>query len=173
MWRLPVLMVPLVFVVQILPFLLLRGTPAYPVASLAVSLGLFTALMAVFLWFIRSGTVLFRGAIVQGLWSVRLGHFVGVWLVPLVCREVLGPDDGRWALAAYPLWAVLTGSMFVSMGGTFWGRLYLAGLAFFAVAVVMPWRLEWAPVEFALAMSGLMVGAILHLRRTASEIGHG
>jgi hypothetical protein len=49
-----------------------------------------------------------------------------VWFIPLVCRELLGPDDGRWWLASYPLWAVLTGMMFFSMGGALWGRLYLA-----------------------------------------------
>jgi hypothetical protein len=30
----------------------------------------------------------------------------------------------------------------------------------------MPWRLDWAPVEFGLAVTGVMVVAILHLRRT-------
>jgi serine/threonine protein kinase len=170
-WPAPLLMPPLLFVVHLLPFLLLRGTPAYPPASLAVSLGLVTLLLAVYLWLVRPGTMYWRGPAVTWLWSMRLGHFAGMVVVPLVSWQLLGPDDGRWALACYPLWAVLTGSLFVSMGGAFWGRLYLAGLAFLAAAVVMPWRLEWAPVEFGVVLAGVMVGAILHLRRTASDVG--
>jgi hypothetical protein len=161
-----VLMAPLFFVFHLLPFLFLRGTPAYPPVSVAVTLGLFTVLLAGFLWFVRPGTSFWRAPVIHGLWSMRLGHFAGVWLVPLVCRELLGPDDGRWWLACYPLWAVLTGKMFFTMGGALWGRLYLAGLAFFAVAVVMPWRLDWAPVEFGVAATGVVMVAILHLRRT-------
>jgi hypothetical protein len=30
----------------------------------------------------------------------------------------------------------------------------------------MPWRLEWVPVEFGLVVSGIVVGAIWHRRRT-------
>jgi serine/threonine-protein kinase len=167
-WPVALLMAPLLFVLHLLPFLLLRGTPAYPPASVAVSLGLFTLLLAPFLWLIRPGTIFWRGPAIHGLWSMRLGHFVAMWLIPVVCRELLGPDDRRWWLASYPLWAVLTGMMFFSMGGALWGRLYLAGLVFFAVAVAMPWRLEWAPVEFGLAATGVVVVALLHLRRAVT-----
>jgi hypothetical protein len=149
--------------------LLLGGTPAYPPVAAAVTLGLFTVLLAGFLWLVGTESIFWRSPAVHGLWSMRLGHFAGMWLIPLVCWELMGPDDGRWALAAYPLWAILTGSMFFSLGGAFWGRLYLAGLAFFAVAVVMPLRPEWAPVEFGAVLSGIVVGAFLHLRRIASE----
>jgi eukaryotic-like serine/threonine-protein kinase len=168
-WPLPLLVAPLLFVVHLLPFLLLRGTPAYGPASVAVTLGLFTLLLAGFLGIIAGGPVLWRGAAFHGLWSLRLGHFAGMWLIPVVCFELFGPDDERRWLAAYPLWAILTGAMFVSLGGAFWGRLYLAGLAFFAAAVVMPLRLEWAPVEFGILLPSIALAAYQHLRHTAGE----
>jgi serine/threonine protein kinase len=169
LWPAPLLMSPVPFLLHLVPFLLLRGTPAYPLTSLGVTLVFFTLTLVVFLWVVRPGTLWWRGRVGHGLWATRLGHFAGMWLVPLVCWELLGPDDGRWALASYPLWALLTGLMFFALGGAFWGRLYLAGVAFFAVAVVMPMRLEWAPVELGLALSGLVVSATLHLRRTVGQ----
>ena len=36
------------------------------------------------------------------------------------------------------------------MGGSFGGRYYAVGLAFFAVALLMLLRLEWSPVAYGL-----------------------
>ena len=37
------------------------------------------------------------------------------------------------------------------MGSSYWGRCYALGLGFFGLAVVMTYRLDWAPFEFGVA----------------------
>ena len=62
------------------------------------------------------------------------------------------------------LLTVLTATLLFSLAGALWGRLYLAALALFALALVMPWRLEWAPVELGLVMSGFIAAMSLRFR---------
>jgi serine/threonine protein kinase len=164
------LLIPLPFLVHLLPFLLLRGTPAFPPVCLAVTLGLLALSLVVALWLFWAGRVFPHTPALAQLLSMRAGHLVGMLLVPLVCRALLGPD-GPWELASYPFLSILTGTLMFAMGSWYWGRLYLAGAVFFALALVMPYRLEWGPVEFGLAVSGLMGGAMLHLRRIDSAAG--
>ena len=63
----------------------------------------------------------------------------------------------------------MIGLTFFLMGGSYWGRLYLIGLTFFALAVVMPLRLAWAPAALGLLMSATLVGLSLHLRELGRE----
>ena len=39
------------------------------------------------------------------------------------------------------------------MGSNYWGRCYAVGAAFFALAAVMPFCLEYAPLTFGLLWS--------------------
>jgi serine/threonine protein kinase len=169
LWPLLLAIAPLPFVLHLLPFLLLRGTPAYPLACAGVSMGLVALLLVIFIWITRPGSVFIWPALAQQLMPVRVAHCLGMAMSLVVCRLLL--PDGPWALAAYPVWTVLTATLFFSMGGALWGRLYLAGLGLFALAFVMPWRLEWAPVEFGLVLSALitLIGfRFRHQRRAAA-----
>jgi hypothetical protein len=78
----------------------------------------------------------------------------------------------RWGeLIFYPTSAILSGLAFFIMGSNYWGRCYAVGLAFMGLALVMPLRLAWAPVEFGLAWCVALVSFGLHLRRLGREAG--
>jgi serine/threonine-protein kinase len=162
---------PCVLLFHLLPFLLLRGTSIFPVVMVAATVCVLGLGLTLFYWLNRSGGLIPHTLpTYRQFWSQRLGHFAGMVLIPLVCRELLGPD-GPWALATYPLWAILTGALLFSMGSVLWGRLYLAGLALLAVAVVMPLRLEWAPLEFGLTVSAIVACISFHLHRSGASRG--
>jgi hypothetical protein len=55
------------------------------------------------------------------------------------------------------------------MGSSYWGRCYAFGLAFFALAVLMPLKLELAPLAFGLTWSACLTAIGLHLRRLGRE----
>jgi hypothetical protein len=58
-----------------------------------------------------------------------------------------------------------SGLAFFIMGSNYWGRCYAFGLAFWALAALMPMHLEWAPLEFGLLWSVTLTLVGLHLRR--------
>jgi serine/threonine-protein kinase len=158
-------MASLPFLMHLLPFLFLRDTWFYPTGLVFLTIICVPILLTGFYWLNRSGDLIPHNTLAyQRFWSMRLGHYTGMLLVPVVCRQLLGAD-GPWALATYPFWAIVTGSLLFTMGGVLWGRLYLAGLALLCLAAVMPLRLEWAPVEFGLAVSLIGAGISLRLYR--------
>jgi eukaryotic-like serine/threonine-protein kinase len=77
------------------------------------------------------------------------------------------PGMGQTAvlLAMYPALAVLTGLVVFVHGSLFWGREYLVGLAYYALAFLMRLWPEWAPLEFALFHSGFLILMSRHMRR--------
>ncbi len=60
------------------------------------------------------------------------------------------PTDQRLLSMFYPAVAVLTGVGYFVQGSLFWGKFYLIGLAFFALAIVIPFIPQWAPLEVGL-----------------------
>jgi serine/threonine protein kinase len=63
----------------------------------------------------------------------------------------LGTPTDEWLLTAfYPAVAVLLGVGYFVQASLFWGRFYLLGLAFFALAIVMQLTPRWAPLEVGL-----------------------
>src|SRR5438067_254604 len=61
--------------------------------------------------------------------------------------------------------ALLTGMAFFVLGSSHWGWFYAFGLAFFALSLVMPLRLEWATLEFGLLWAAALLVIGLQLRR--------
>jgi serine/threonine-protein kinase len=80
----------------------------------------------------------------------------------LFVGPAMGP--GAAALAAYPPLALLTGLVIFVHGSLYWGRLYAVGLAFYALALLMPLHLEWAPLQFGLLHAGYLIVMGRHLR---------
>ena len=69
----------------------------------------------------------------------------------------------------YPISAVLSGLAFFMMGSGYWGLYYILGVAFFALALLMPLSLTWAPLELGGVWATSLVAIGFHLRRTRGE----
>ena len=79
------------------------------------------------------------------LWaSVSLAGLALAW----VYCPPFGAARAVDVLAFYPSWTIVNGVAFLVVGRMYWGRYYLVGLAHFLVAMVMPWRLDLAPLVY-------------------------
>jgi serine/threonine-protein kinase len=68
-------------------------------------------------------------------------------------------------LAFFPPWAVVNGVGLLVVGRLYWGRYYLIGLAHFLLAVLMPLRLDLAPLVYGAFVAVCMAwGAWDHYR---------
>jgi serine/threonine-protein kinase len=99
------------------------------------------------------------------LWSIWVGHLFAGVAVFLGCRLTSGADYVHGFLLAYPGYAALTGLAFFVMGSTYWSREYAFGLAWVALAALMPLFLPYAPLAHAglSAVCDVLIG--LYLRR--------
>jgi serine/threonine-protein kinase len=66
---------------------------------------------------------------------------------------------------SYPFAAILSGLAFFVMGGLWWGRYYIIGLAFLALALLMPLYLEGSLLAYGLLWAACLVVIARHLRR--------
>jgi hypothetical protein len=79
------------------------------------------------------------------------------------------PAGSDWnPLTVFPIWSVMIGVVFFGLG-VHWGHLYLIGLAFFLLALLMPWRLDLAPFALIGMFTVTMWGATQHIHRTLRE----
>jgi hypothetical protein len=99
------------------------------------------------------------------LWSIWVGHLFASVAVFLGCRLTAGADYVHGFLLAYPSYAALIGLAFFVMGSTYWSREYAFGLAWIALAALMPLFPLYAPLAVAVlsAVCDALIG--LHLRR--------
>jgi hypothetical protein len=81
------------------------------------------------------------------------------------------PAENRNLLVVYPLWAALTGTTMFTMGGSYWGKFYIAAVLLFAAALLLPLHLEIAPVVVGTIMSANQLAQGLALRRARREAG--
>jgi serine/threonine protein kinase len=97
------------------------------------------------------------------------GHVLASYLGYVLAYPVLflSPAMGQAAelLSMYPALALLTGLVVFVHGSLFWGRQYLVGLAYFALALLMRLWPAWAPLEFAVFHSGYLILMSRHMRR--------
>jgi serine/threonine-protein kinase len=121
-------------------------------------------LMVLAFWHYRKSALLPRSAAERQLWSIWLGYLAATVIIVLCNFELQRTGRVASELTLYPVWSVLSGLAFFVMGSSYWGRLYVIGLAFFLMAVLMPFQLEWAPLEFGILWCASLVGIGLHLR---------
>ena len=69
---------------------------------------------------------------------------------------LLAPDRTIDYYISYPTFLVLSGFLFVALGRQYWGVCYLIGAAFFALAVALPWVMDWSPIVFGVAWGGTL-----------------
>jgi serine/threonine protein kinase len=159
---------PLPALTHLLGFLLVRhGWP--PITALWTTAGTVVPLIIGVLWISFYRHWLPTGPSLRDFWSLRIGHWAGVGLLPFLCYLMTKPDQPWQPLTIYPLWALISGIAVFSMGSSFWGRFYVIGLLIFALAFVMTIQLEWAILEFGAMFSAMMAIIALHLRRIRIE----
>jgi hypothetical protein len=126
-------------------------------------------LMGLIFWRNRSRQLLPASTAERQLWSIWIGFFIGCVAVIFIGRQFV-PDGDVYKTRLYVLWSLLAGLAFFVMGGSYWGRCYAFGLAFFGLAVVLP---ALAPALTPLGFGGLwavsLVSMGLHLRRLAAD----
>jgi eukaryotic-like serine/threonine-protein kinase len=114
------------------------------------------------------------------LWAIWLGYLLAYGTSSLVTRLLIrggvlsaGPDaPAYWReVVSYPFAAILSGLAFFVMGGSYWGRYYAVGLAFFALAFLMLLSLEWSPVAYGVLWAVCLAVMARHLRRLGAEGG--
>jgi serine/threonine-protein kinase len=121
----------------------------------------------------RSWNLLPTNQAERQLWTIWIGYMIASIVVTIIARLLVGHQivsDGEAApahwqeLYFYPVLAVLSGLGFFIMGSNYWGRCYALGVGFFALAILMCLRLEWAPLEFGTAWGATLLALGLHLR---------
>jgi hypothetical protein len=128
-------------------------------------------LMGVVFWRDRSsGRLLPSSTAERQLWSIWAGYLIGCVAVVLVGKHpgfLPAGDDYKTRL--YVLWSLLAGLAFFVMGSGYWGRCYVFGMAFFALAALMPYKLELAPLGFGGLWTVSLLSMALYLRRLAAQ----
>jgi len=160
---------PVPLLAQVLTYLILAGQPSYPLAATLVALGTLVGLIGLYYLVSGEGVRIPLTTTTRHLWAVRLGLVFGMIVMVLVSYQLAPPDRPWDLLAVFPLWSVLGGATMFGLGGIYWGRLYLLGLGFLLLAVLMPLRLEWAPLAFGLVLSTFLQGLAWHMRRIHQE----
>ncbi len=125
-------------------------------------------LMAAVFWRTRTRRLLPTNPAERQLWSIWVGYLIGCIAVVLAGQQVFDLDPYKTPL--YVLWSLLAGLAFFAMGGSYWGRCYAYGLAFFALAALLP-RMpqEYRPLGFGGLWAVALVSMGLYLRRLAAE----
>jgi hypothetical protein len=121
------------------------------------------SLMGYLFWRYRHKRVLPNNAAERQLWSIWIGYLVACIAAVLIGRQLMAGAE-TYRLVVYPTWMVLAGMAFFIMGSSYWGQCYLIGLAFFLLAVLMPLRIEWAPLEFGAIWAATFLVLGLRLR---------
>ncbi len=162
----------IVFCGHLLTFLLLHQgrIPHYSLAWLS-RVGQFVLIGLLFWRYRGTRSFLPTSSAERQLWSIWIGYMMAFAMSGLVSMLELTPGN-RWdELALYPFSAILTGLAFFVMGSNYWGQCYTLGLAFFALAAVMPLRMGLAPLEFGTLWSISLTVIGLHVRHRGTERG--
>jgi serine/threonine protein kinase len=131
-------------------------------------------LLGLLFWANRRNRLLPTTAAEKELWTVWIGYF-GTYLFVIVITRLLFALDilaaGRnmpenWQeCLPYPFLSLVAGMAFFVMGSNYWGRCYVVGVTFWALAALMPIYLTFAPLAFGLLWFGALTMLGLHLRR--------
>jgi eukaryotic-like serine/threonine-protein kinase len=154
-----------ILVVEMVVLLLLNWWEPPHVASwiVAVRDGKFV-FMALAFWRSR-GRLVPATAAERTMWSVWIAFFLAVIMTVVIPRLYAPAGEPLDTNSFYPTWAILSGVVFFVLGGSFWGRCYLYGLAFFVLAMVLPWKIHYAALPFGLLWCACLIHLGLHLRQ--------
>jgi hypothetical protein len=141
--------------------------------------GLLFVFLGLLFWYNRGTRLLPTSAAERELWTIWIGYFAAYSVSIAATRLLVGPlellapgvNAPRVLVETlpYPFIAAIAGLAFFTMGSNYWGRCYAIGMAFFTVAVVMPFQLDWAPLEFGLIWAAALTALGLHLRKLGKK----
>jgi serine/threonine protein kinase len=120
-------------------------------------------------------TCLFRHNTIEPVERNLALLWAGVTLAGLALAWIYCPPFGTAraadVLAFYPPWTVVNGVAFLVVGRMYWGRYYFVGLAHFLVAILMPLRLDLAPLIYGGFVAVFMTwSACNHYRAARNNI---
>lgn len=116
----------------------------------------------------RSRTWLPTSLAERQLWAIWIGYLLAYAIMVWVIRELAGEQD--WdEYTIYPFSAALAGMAFFAMGSSYWGRCYIIGMSFFILAALMPFHLEWSPLNLGLLWSASLLVIRQHMRQIGLE----
>jgi serine/threonine-protein kinase len=158
------LFAPIMLLAHSAIFVLDFGGPPYPHARTRFIHLTEYALLGLVAWRFGAGRLRPSSAAERLLWSIWLGYILASVILGTINREMEGTESTVGELALYPSKAALAGLAFFAMGGSYWGRCYAFGAAFFVLAVLIPLNLHWGPLAFGLLWCCILTGLGLRLR---------
>jgi serine/threonine protein kinase len=162
----------IIFVEHFIVFLLWPGeNQHYPLRWIVPVRAVQFAVMGGLFWWYRRSQLLPTSPAERQLWSIWIGYMISLSAVFGAARasEWFGTSPVN-ELTLYPVWSVLSGLCLFIMGSNYWGRFYALGGGFFVLALLMPLRLAWAPLELGFMWAFSLTYLGLYLRRLG---GHG
>jgi hypothetical protein len=102
------------------------------------------------------------------LWSIWIGYFIACFVAARISMHLYGREN-IYDSSLYPMWAMASGLAFFVMGSVYWGRCYAIAIAFFALALLMPFHLSSAPLAFGALWCVVLAAVGWHLRRLGEE----
>ena len=133
-------------------------------------------LLALLFFYHRGSRLLPTTAAERELWSIWIGYLIAYPVVILLAHMIahqVEPHEGSPSrlgdVLSYPFLALHSGICFFVMGSNYWGRCYLFGLGFMALAPLLALRLDLAPLLFGLAWSAALLLLGWHLRHLGQE----
>ncbi|MCS7045116.1 MAG: serine/threonine protein kinase [Gemmataceae bacterium] len=172
------IMAAVIAVEHVLVFVLIKAEAPRPwiIAARFIQLAI---LLVLFLWHRGKRQLLPTTAAERELWTIWIGYFlaylVAIFATRMLVSELDILEPGRRAprelreTLPYPFISLAAGLAFFTMGTNYWGRCYLIGAAFFLMAALMPFHLEWAPLEFGLLWSAALIALGKHLRQLGTH----
>jgi hypothetical protein len=142
----------------------------YPVRWIVLLRGGQFAVMGLVFWRYRKSQFLPTTPAERQLWSIWLGYLIASAVV-IVAEWILVASGviEKHELAKFPVLSALSGLAFFIMGSNYWGRCYAYGVFFFALCLIMPLKLAWAPLEFGFLWAFCLGDVGRYLRRLGRE----
>jgi serine/threonine-protein kinase len=120
---------------------------------------MFGLLLVAFRWF-RPQSLLPVNSAERLVWVVWIAYLAAIGSIN-VTQLVRGRDLAE----SYPIFAAMAGLGFLVMGGHVWGGGYIAGVAFLAIAPLMPFLTDMAPIAVGVLWAASLFAFGIHYRR--------
>ncbi len=160
----------IVLLAEIGIYLLALGGPPIPRHWALLIRTMQAAAMGLVLWSYRETWSVSTGSAERQMLSLWLGFLISCNLVLAVAYLLSTPERPLDELGIYPYFAVISGLTYFVMGSSYWGQCYAFAIAFFVLALVMPLKLLWGPLEFGI-LWGLCLVLIARRLRSLSSSG--